>query len=393
MKKKNFDFVGNAKKFWLISIGLLAVGVIFLVINGVELGLKFTGGAMFQYSYSNIPKIEEIAPEAIVPEADLTGEEASPSDIIFDAEAGIDESETPGGELEDVSSADIDATGFNIVPDYAYDVNSSDVESLILTVIGRSAVCLVSERIDIAEDEDNKLITINLGGNEAAERGTDLIILDALSEKYPNIEFTHQRSDSVGPSVGQEFFWKCIAAIILAAFWMIVYIALRFKKIGGWIAGVSAIIAIVHDCAFAFFTFVVFRFPIDDTYIAVTLTIIGYAINASIIIFDRIRENRRLLGYKASNGEIANRSINESLGRTINTNLCVGFALLTIAVIASIYNLTAITAFAVPMLVGIISGAYSSVCISGTVWVVWEDARAAKAAAKEAALKAARKKR
>ena len=156
---------------------------------------------------------------------------------------------------------------------------------------------------------------------------------------------------------------------------MIIYVALRFKKIGGMSAGVTAIIAIIHDCLIVYFTFVILGFSIDDNFIAVLLTIIGYSINSTIIIYDRIRENRGIMGSKATYAELANRSLNETLGRTINTNLTLVAAVLTIVVVAYIYDIRSIITFAVPMMAGVIAGAYSSMFISNSLWVTWREYR------------------
>ena len=164
-----------------------------------------------------------------------------------------------------------------------------------------------------------------------------------------------------------------MVAIILASLFMVIYVAFRFKKIGGWTAGASGIIAIIHDCLVVYFTFVIFRYPIDDNFIAVVLAIIGYSLNSTIVIFDRIRENRRLLGPKVPVAELANVSMNETLGRTINTNLCVFASVAVVAIVSVIFKLDSIRSFAVPMMFGTVSGCYSSLCISNSVWVTWQE--------------------
>ena len=140
----------------------------------------------------------------------------------------------------------------------------------------------------------------------------------------------------------------------------------------------------IHDCLIVYFTFVIFGFSIDDNFIAVLLTIIGYSINSTIIIYDRIRENRSVMGAKATYAELANRSLNETLGRTINTNITLLAAVLTIVIVAYIYDIRSIITFAVPMMAGVIAGAYSSMFISNALWVTWREYRDDKLAQKKA---------
>ena len=121
-----------------------------------------------------------------------------------------------------------------------------------------------------------------------------------------------------------------------------------------------------------YFTFVIFRLPIDDNFIAVVLMILGYSLNDTIVIYDRVRENRRLRGPKPDIAELVNDSINQTLGRTINTTLSTAIAIGTVLVVALIFHLPSVVTFALPMLIGIISGCYSTISIAGPLWVMWQ---------------------
>ena len=222
-----------------------------------------------------------------------------------------------------------------------------------------------------------------MSGKKTMAEDTGDQVAAQLTAQYPKVDFSLIESNSVDATTGSEFFGKCLVAVILAAVFMIIYVALRFKKIGGMSAGVTAIIAIVHDCLIVYFSFVILGFSIDDNFIAVLLTIIGYSINSTIIIYDRIRENREIMGKKATYAELANRSLNETLGRTINTNLTLLVAVLTIVVVASIYDIRSILTFAVPMMVGVVAGTYSSMFISNSLWVSWREYRDEKLAQKK----------
>ena len=172
--------------------------------------------------------------------------------------------------------------------------------------------------------------------------------------------------------MGRDFFFKCLLSVLVAALLLIVYIAFRFKKIGGASAGAMAIIALLHDVTMVYFTFVIFRMPINDNFIAVVLTILGYSLNDTIIIYDRIRENRKLMGPKADYGTLVDTSINQTLTRSLYTAACTFAAIAVVYIVSVMYNLDSVQTFALPMMVGIITGCYSSICIAGPLYVMWQ---------------------
>lgn len=212
----------------------------------------------------------------------------------------------------------------------------------------------------------------------------------AMAEEYGDHDITLVQANSLKPSMGRNFLIKCLVAVALAAIFLVIYVALRFRKIGGWSAGAMAVAALFHDLLIAFFTFVVFRIPLNDNFVAVLLSILGYSLNATIVVYDRVRENRRLMDAKTPLSEIVNVSLNQSFTRTLNTSLCTFLAIGTVAVIALAMNLESIVSFALPMMFGVISGFYSSVCLCSPTWVLWQEHRDKKAAQKKAAGKKAK---
>ena len=203
---------------------------------------------------------------------------------------------------------DIQFTGGAIV-NYSFtgEINTDELAALVEETTGKSVN--VNESTDIVAGEDgtiNNNVSIEFAGNDALSLEGQKAMEDAIQEKYPDNGFQKLESDSVDPVNGEKFLLKCLCAVGLAAVLMIIYIAFRFRKIGGWSAGVVAVIALLHDVAVIYFTFVVFRMPVDDNFIAVVLTILGYSLNDTIIIYDRIRENRRIMGPKAEIGELVN---------------------------------------------------------------------------------------
>ena len=376
MKKRNIDFMANRKKFWLISLSVFAIGILFNIIFGTTLDISFTGGSVFKYSYADSSVVIPVS-ETDVSGTDISGTDVSFTDAIQESyDEMLAQIAASGRQTSDADSAaeELAALLDSIVADESKELNSDELASLISSALGENVTAEINTRLNIDEnDYDNKNLVIKLSENKSVDQSAGSKIMSVLNTKYPNVKFSLKESNSVDPVMGKEFFWKCMVAIILASLFMVLYVAFRFKKIGGWTAGAAGIIAILHDCLVVYFTFVVFRFPIDDNFIAVVLAIIGYSLNSTIVIFDRIRENRRLLGPKVPVAELANVSMNETLGRTINTNLCVFASVAVVAVVSVIFKLDSIRSFAVPMMFGTISGCYSSLVISNTIWVTWQE--------------------
>lgn len=194
-----------------------------------------------------------------------------------------------------------------------------------------------------------------------------------LSKAYKSNSFKNPTFSAVSNEMGAEFFWQSFWAVMLASALIILYIWFRFRKIGGLPAGITAFIALLHDVIMAFVAFSIFRIAINDNFIAVALTILGYSINDTIVVYDRVRENRQIYGTKMTFKDIVNKSINQTFSRSINTVLVTFVAIAIICVFAIVNNLESIRSFALPMMVGVATGAYSTICIAGPLWVTWED--------------------
>ncbi len=216
-----------------------------------------------------------------------------------------------------------------------------------------------------------KTLTLTLPGTETIDTDKVSALDEKFSTSYADNKISQLEMNNVNPTMGKEFFAKCIVAIVMASILILVYIAFRFKKIGGWPAGTMAVIALVHDLFVVFGVFVIAGIPLNSNFIAAMLTILGYSINDTVVIYDRIRENRALMGNKADFGTLVNTSINQSLRRSINTSVSTVLALGTVCVIAGIYGLDSIFTFAFPLIIGMISGVYSTIFIAGPLWVEW----------------------
>jgi preprotein translocase subunit SecF len=198
---------------------------------------------------------------------------------------------------------------------------------------------------------------------------------EALAAQFPGNAITSVETSLVEPFFGARFLQRGILAILLAVVLILVYEWITFRKIGGLAAGITALAALLHDLLMVFFTCVIARIPIGDTFVAVALSIIGYSINDTIVIFDRIRENRAHYP-KESIERVADLSIRQSMMRSVNTNVAVTLSVALIYFFASRASLESIISFALPMLIGSISGCYSTLCLAGPLWVMWQKRKA-----------------
>ncbi len=221
-------------------------------------------------------------------------------------------------------------------------------------------------------------IQLSLLSNSGLTADKQIVLTNALEEKYAVNGLVLAESTDVSPSAGKEFFSKCIVASVFSAIVLIIYIAVRFKNIGGWLAGLCAIIALFHDIIIVYGTFVVFGMDIDANFMAVILTILGYSVNDTIVIYDRIRENQKIYKGKMSLAELTNLSTNQSFTRSINTSVTTIAAMLVVTIVAMVYGVQSILSFSLPMMVGLISGTYSTICIAGPLWVYLEERKSNK---------------
>lgn len=211
--------------------------------------------------------------------------------------------------------------------------------------------------------------------DEDGVQGVQASITEALQAKYPNAAI-YGDVNYVGPVAGATLLRNAFLSVLIAALCMLIYIAIRFD----FNSGAAAVLGLVHDVLIMLSFMVILRsfVQMNSSFIAAMLTIVGYSINNTIIIFDRIRENARKMPTSTPRVDVVNRSIKECLGRTINTTLT---TLVTI-VCLYIFGVSSIREFALPIIVGIISGVYSANMINGYVWAFLEEKKRAKKAAK-----------
>lgn len=245
---------------------------------------------------------------------------------------------------EDLSLADIDS---KVVP-------------VITDVIGSGAI--QTQKVQGTDEVIIKTKTLDVSQREALN--------SALEEKF-GVDKEKITAETISSTVSNEMKADAIVAVLIATICMLIYIWFRFKDIR---FATSAVLALVHDVLVVLAFYAIVKISVGSTFIACMLTIVGYSINATIVIFDRIRENLATLKNKDELSNLVNTSINQTLSRSIFTSLT------TFIMVAVLYimGVTSIREFALPLMVGIICGTYSSVCITGALWFVFRTSLAKK---------------
>ena len=266
---------------------------------------------------------------------------------------------------------DIEFKGGTIIT-YSYEgnVDKAAFESAVENIVGNVSV---SESNSIATGATNLVVTLadNKGITPEVMEQINAAVEETYSVKYVE-------SSTVDPVIGTEMLFKSLVAVAVASVLMILFIGFRFRKIGGWSAGVCAVIALLNDIFVVFATFVIFGISIDTNFMAVVLTILGYSVNDTIVIYDRIRENRNTYGKEMGVVQLVNTSLNECLRRTILTTLTTVSALIVVCIVALVFNVNSILSFTFPMMIGMIHGVYSSIAVAPQLWVLWQERKEAK---------------
>ena len=264
---------------------------------------------------------------------------------------------------------------------YEDSFNLSDVQATAAEALGSKDLTLQTGE-NVATGEQT--LKISMPGTETVTTDEVQTLLDSLNEQYPENAFAQLSLSNVSAAMGTKFLQKSLVAVIFALAVILLYIAFRFKNIGGLTGGMMAVMALLNDLMVVFGTFVLLRTPLDGNFIAAMLTILGYSINDTVVVYDRIRENRTLMGKKATFEELVNHSVNQSARRTIITTVTTVMALAVMCIISKLYGLDSIFTFAFPLMMGMISGVYTSLCVSTSAWTMWNERKGKKDETKKA---------
>lgn len=250
---------------------------------------------------------------------------------------------------------------------FSGDINSADVESTVKDIVNSTVTV---QQGDLFQNSDKKL-TLSFVSSQGLTADKQSEITDKLQEKYKDKNLKILESTDVAATSGRNFFIKCIVAVSFSAVILILYIAIRFKRISGWSSGVCAVIALIHDVVITYGAFVVMGFEINSNFIAVVLTILGCSINNTIVIYDRIRENRKLMPV-CELKKLVNISTTQSISRSLRTSITTISTMIIISIVAAASGVNSILSFSIPIIVGMSIGTYSSLCLAPTLWVSWQ---------------------
>jgi preprotein translocase subunit SecF len=383
----SIDWMGKAKFFVSLSILLLAVGGISLFLHGGPLyGIDFRGGTLVYVRFVQEPSISEIRSSLAkggFPQANIQriGNVARPD--IHEVVIGLDERALDEQHLDAGRVAIEDALHRSFpIPDVSKpDLNATGAAALAETLVRRDPLGFGAAAADrykaisaaITSFRDSQRGGLLSGVEELRQplavstdvqqgRGGAGAVLGALHDAYTVGSFAIRNVEIVGPKVGAELRQQALLATLYALGGMLVYIAFRFE----WIYGAAAVLACFHDVLITLGLFSIFRFEISLTVIAALLTLVGYSMNDTIVIFDRVRENLRIMRRERL-ADIVNKAINQTLSRTILTS---GLTFLTVLVLFLLGG-SSLRAFSFAMVVGIVVGTYSSFGIAAPMVVAW----------------------
>lgn len=247
--------------------------------------------------------------------------------------------------------------GTKIEVDLKEEFNNADIENIVKESVGKTA--LVQK---MTGGQSAVTITADVMSEEESNK-----VVESLKEKYTNMDEPSVRN--VQPSYGSELLNSALLALGIAIILILLYIGIRFKTLG-FTAAITAIIALLHDALFIIAIYGIFKFPINSTFVAVILTIIGYSINDTIIIYDRIRENKRKITNSSDTKNTINTSLSQTMKRTMYTSLTTITAILVVYIFALINNQTVLKEFAFPLTIGVLVGTYSSIFIASPLWYI-----------------------
>lgn len=367
------DFLGKTKYFVGVSLCLLAAGAVSLVMKGgPRFGVDFKGGTLVYIKFQEAPRVGEIRQAleadglqvaALQPfeeaaddhelkvDLDLSGEEGASSakDRVISALKRV----YPGEEAKlDFNNTDPEALADRLLANEEIMNSALSLEEMQTSV---------SALLDFRDKERSGLV------RDAAELGSVAgvhpDIAAALSQETYLGSFAIRGASYVGPKIGKDLQWQAVKATFFALGGMLVYIAFRFE----WVYGFAAVVAVLHDVLITIGFFSIFDREIELTVIAGFLTVVGYSMNDTIVIFDRVRENRKLMRRQPLEG-LLNLSVNQTLSRTFLTS---GLTLVAVLCLF-FFGGEVLRGFSFALVVGVLIGTYSSIFVASPILLWWQ---------------------
>ena len=245
--------------------------------------------------------------------------------------------------------------GVAIETDLKQEFDNNDISDIVVKITGKAP--LVQKTTG---GENRVTITTENISTDIQDQ-----IIAALKEKYTNMEEPSTRN--VTAAYGKDLVTSAILAVSVSIVLILLYICIRFKTLGVT-AAISAILALIHDVAFLIAIYGIFKFPINSVFIAVVLTIVGYSINDTIVIYDRIRENKRKISLSHNLEETINLSLSQTMRRTLFTSITTVSVIIIMLILAYVNGQQVLMQFSLPLCIGVIVGTYSSVFIAAPIW-------------------------
>ena len=370
----NFDFLGKKWPFIIASLVLTVAGFASLGIKGGPLyGIDFRGGALMDVKFSGPP------PDGVIRSA---LEKNIKGDITVQNVGGASHEVLIGTELKSdqelaasraAMTRTLEAT---FIPQQAQgllEFNNAGAGALadrLRDPLVRNGVSLSDQQLQdlvgrmVAYRDRDQSGLLTSFDQLSGVPGVDSKVIGTLKQECTLAPFTVKRVEIVGPKVGAELRWQAVKATLYALAGMLVYIAFRFE----WIYGAAAVIAVFHDTLITIGLFSLLNKEISLTVIAALLTLVGYSMNDTIVVFDRIRENLKIMRREKLD-VLINRSINQTLSRTILTS---GLTFLTVLALF-LFGGEVLHGFSLALVIGIIIGTYSSIFIASPILVFWQD--------------------
>ena len=374
----NFDFIGRRKIFIGLSIVLLVAGLGSLLLHGgPRLGIDFKGGTLVYVKFQQPADVDAL--RAAFNRANL---EVSTLQPFEDGnELKIDLNLQSDQVMEAAGREQLMAALRTVYPgvEGKIDFNNAGAEELASALrsssksnqFGFDQVAQVAERLIAARDQGEDAGLVSDFSSLAGVEGVTPDIMTALQETTFLGAFTIRGIEVVGPKIGRDLQWQALQATMAALAGMLIYIAFRFE----WIYGVAAVIAVLHDVVVTVGFFSIFDREIELNVIAALLTLVGYSMNDTIVIFDRVRENKKL-GRRMPLEELLNLSVNQTLARTVLTSGLTFAAVLCLFVFGG----EVLRGFSFALVVGIIVGSYSSIFVASPILLWWQGGAAGRKA-------------
>ena len=377
-KEPSINWMGKAKYFYALSAVLLLAGWSSVFVkHGLRYGIDFKGGTNVDVRFAQPPDIDQLRKalssqgigNSEIQSVNDTGITSSKSSevLIFVEQKGQTEAED-ANKTQVINALN---TIYGVKDSSKPDFNAVNASALAAALNARDPLGLstnagdryqqLARRILNYRDTAKSGVLTNFNDLSAVDGATPGV-LSVLRDSFALGQFSVQHVEIVGPKVGGELRRQAIFVTLYALGGMLVYIAFRFE----WVYGAAAVLAVFHDVLITLGFFSLLNFEISLTVIAALLTLVGYSMNDTIVIFDRIRENNRLLRREAF-ADVVNKSINQTLSRTILTS---GLTFLTVLVLFLMGG-QVLRAFSFALVVGIVVGTYSSFGIAAPLVVAW----------------------